>query len=180
MTAETAQRCVICKSPIHEGAIKCIQCGSYQKPFYRFLSGIDVKSLVALIPIATLAFVFIKDQMITPRSDLKIASLDCKIDTITVAAANLGNRDALFAGVDLIRGDSIRIKMSLSAIPNSELLVPAGKTNIYELKAVGSDGSSLGLKFDDRDYCDYRLKIRALEFEQSIDTPKSICACPEK
>lgn len=180
MSSEIEQRCVICKSPIHEGAAKCIECGSYQNRYVRFLSGIDVKSIVALIPIATLAFVFIKDQLITPHSDLQIASLDCKVDTIVVAAANLGNRDALFAGVDLIRGDSTRIKLSFSAIPKSELLVPAGKTNIYDLKALGSDGSSLGLKLDEQGHCDYRLKVRALEFEQSIDAPQAICACPEK
>lgn len=179
-SSDVEDRCVICKSPIFKDARKCIECGSYQNLFYRFFVGFDVKSIVALIPIATLAFVFVKDQINNPQADLKIASLECAGDTITLAAANLGDRDALFAGVDLIQAESPAIRMSLGEISNTELLVKASKTNIYKVEARDNLGTSLGLRLENQSACHYRLKIRAIDFEQSVGALKSICACPEK
>lgn len=176
----TESRCGICKSPIYVGARKCIECGSYQHPVRRFLAGMDVKSLVAIIPIATLAFVFIKDQVTTPRAELRIASLACTDDKIKVAAANIGERDALFAGVNLIQVGKSPIKLQVEAPSKTDLLIEPGKTHIYELAARDSQGITLGLSFSDDSPCQYRLRARTLAFEDPSNDSAEVCACPGK
>ncbi len=93
--AESLVDCVICKSPINRGAKICLQCKCYQSPLRRFFSGIDIKSLVALVPIVTLAFVFLKDQIVVHKSDLRVVILDCLKDKVRLAVTNIGDRPAI-------------------------------------------------------------------------------------
>jgi len=173
-------RCVICRSIIFKGAKKCIECDSYQNGLYRFFVGFDIKSIVTIIPIATLAFVFVKDQMVTQQADIRIAPLSCQEDSITVAVANLGNRDALFAGVELVSEGSPSINLGFNQLQQSELLVKQSETRVYKLNIHDNQGVSMGLNLEKKeDNCLYKLRVRALDFEQSVDELKPVCACPK-
>ena len=173
--------CRICAADMLEDAIYCTNCRNYQSSIRRILAGIDVRSLLALIPVATLALVFVRDTLITPEADLRIASLSCQDDQIRIAAANLGNRDALFAGA-MIRGRNFDTPLSLKLLGDtseSSLLVKADGTHIYELEVVDQSGSTLGLQLHNRAACDYEIKLNALAFEEQVAEAQWSCACPE-
>jgi hypothetical protein len=141
--------------------------------------------LLAVIPVATLALVFVRDQFVTPYADLRVATLSCRGDLIRVAAANLGNRDALFAGILLRKTNSAKSKKPLTMKlvgdkSEDKLLVQPGGTQIYALEVVGSDGKALGLNLQTLGACDYEIKLNALAFEEKVKNPKWGCACPTK
>ena len=175
--------CKICAQPMPSAALKCTNCGDYQSGLRRLLAGLDIRSLLALIPVATLALVFVRDQFVTPYAGLRVATLSCRGDLVRVAAANLGNRDALFAGILLRKTDSENRKKPLTMKlvgdkSEDKLLVKPGGTHIYELEAVGSDGRALGLNLQTQGGCDYEIKLNALAFEEEVKNPNWSCACP--
>ena len=160
--------CKICATSIPATALYCTNCSNYQNTVRRFLAGIDIRSMLALIPVATLALVFVRDALITPEADLRIAPLSCQDDRIRIAAANLGNRDALFAGA-LIRGGNIDKPIPLNLLGDTSearLLVKAGGTHVYDLEAVDANGEALGLMLHNKAACDYEVKLNALAFDE--------------
>ena len=176
-------RCVVCMHPIISGAKKCTKCNSYQNAFISILSGLDIKSLVALVPVVTLAFVFVQDQLITYKSELKIAPLECGIDTIKIATANVGNKDALFAGVKLMNSDSTNntdfVNMRFSTGAESKLVIEPGKVKVYEMKAFDSTGGSLGLNLTTSNPCQYYIIPRSVNFTEVSTLSEKVCACPQ-
>ena len=163
-------------------ALKCTNCGGYQSGLRRLLAGLDIRSLLALIPVATLALVFVRDQFVTPYADLRVATLSCRDDRVRIAAANLGNRDALFAGM-LLKSKSSDKPMTMNLVGDrseDSLLVKPGGTHVYELEAVDSKGDTLGLQLHTLGACDYEIKLNALAFEEEVKKSKWSCACPTK
>lgn len=171
-------RCVVCRSPLLQGARKCVTCDSYQHPLRNLLAGIDIQGLVALIPIATLAFVFLRDQMMTPKAEMRLASLSCAGDSLTLAVANIGNRDALFAGAYIsgIEGQSFLLNIDLE---EAEPLIPPKETRIYELRAIDAAGNKKGLGLSQKRPCDYEISPRSLSLTDAVENSSAICACPE-
>lgn len=177
---DNISRCIICKYPIIPGAKKCIKCDSYQNILISILSGMDIKSLVALVPIVTLAFVFIKDQFTVYEAEINIAPLACNQDTVKVAVVNGGNKDAIFAGLDLEKNDGKNnINMQFSNEPKSELLIESGKVKIYEFTAVDKSGNGLGLNLSSNNPCIYHIKARSVGFSEMPIIINKVCACPK-
>ena len=170
--------CVVCYSPIHQGAKKCVTCDSYQSPLRSILSGIDLQALITLIPIATLAFVFLRDQLVTPQADLRIASLSCAVDKVTLAAANVGNRDALFAGAYLSHDDGRRLLLNVD-MDKSEPLISPGTTRIYKLAVLDKSGSPMGLQLSTERPCEYRITPRSVSLSDAVKHTDTVCACPQ-
>lgn len=179
---EDVSRCVVCMHPIIPGAKKCTKCNSYQNFFISILSGLDIKSLVALVPVVTLAFVFVKDQITTYKSELKIVPLECGLDSIKIATANVGNKDALFAGTKLMRSDSDKntpfINMRFSNTAESELVIEPGKVKVYKMMALDKTGGSLGLNLSESNPCQYYILPHSVNFTEASTQPEKVCACP--
>ena len=175
--ANDGELCKVCRNPINKDAIKCVICGSYQSRLRRFLADIDIQALIALIPITVLAWTFMKDQLIIPTADLRLAVLSCSGDTIKVAAANIGNRDALFAGAFLVRGSEKPIPLNLDMQSNEPLISPS-TTRIYDLAAIDLSGARMGLQLSTKRPCEYQLQPRSVSLMSAVETSAKICACP--
>ena len=95
MNDEPQRSCAVCGASLNKGARYCVACGRYQSPLRRFFESINVQSLVALIPIATLAFVFVKDRVVEHGSEVKASVSECTRQRIRVVASNAGDRNAV-------------------------------------------------------------------------------------
>jgi len=173
------QLCRVCKSPINEGAKKCITCGCYQSTLRSFLSGIDLQSLVTLIPVMTLAFVFLKDQFIPAKAELQLAALACSGDKIKIAAVNTGELDALFGGASLLSETSLKIPLQFANNDEQELVIQSGNTRVYDLVALDTFGNTLGLNLSPDNPCQYYLKPNSYSFQIDSEAQPLRCACPE-
>jgi hypothetical protein len=165
--------CVICKHEIREGAKKCTECNSFQHPIRRFFSGINIQALVALVPIMALAFVFVKDQIVVHRSDLRVAVLECKKDRFRVVASNLGDRPAILnedAKFDfVVDGVTDPRPRFLTKDPKSPItpMIKSGETVIVDYLPVTKDGKKayLDVCLSSSKHCEYKLTFDVLSFD---------------
>lgn len=172
--------CVICKNDIKKGAKKCINCNSFQRPIRRFLSGITVQALVALVPIITLAFVFVKDHVVVHKSDLRLAILECEKDKIWVVASNLGDRAGiLYQNAKLyfvVDGETDPRPRFLRKDPESPVspMIKSGETVIVDYLPVTIDGKKAHLDVcpSNSKNCEYELNFNVLSFDQKRNQVK--------
>ena len=177
---DDTQSCAICGNLIPQRASYCTHCENYQNWWRRLLAGIDIHALIALIPIATLAFVFIKEQFVKPVAELQLAALDCAGDSVELAVANVGDRGAVFAGAVLQPEDGANIPLRFESEEKIELVVKAGETRIYHMSAADESGGSLGLGLTRSAPCRFRIRAHALAFEHTSTSDQAICACPTR
>jgi hypothetical protein len=166
--------CLICKSEIKKGAKKCIRCNSFQHPLRRFLAGVDIKSLVALIPIITLSFVFVKDQIVVHKSDLRVAIMDLNRNGVKIAVSNLGDRAAILheRAELLIVANGVadprpRLLLKDPKAPGVPLIKP-GESAVMEFLAIGKDGIKIDLDQCPPEYqkCEYNVSFHVIAFDQ--------------
>lgn len=170
--------CVICRSEIKFGARMCTVCKGFQHPVRRFLSGIDVKSFVALVPVLALAFVFVKDQIVIHKSDLRIAILDCERDKVKVAVSNLGDRAAILqerADLDFFedgKADS-RPRLLLKDPQSLGLpLIKPGESVIIDFLPVSKGGTKVPLDVcpPGAKSCEYKVRFNIIAFDHEAYT----------
>ena len=161
-----------CKNPIKQGAKICLHCKSFQNSFRRFLSGLDIKSLVALVPIVTLAFVFLKDQIVVHKSDIRVAILNCLKDDIRVAVTNIGDRPAILgenASVQLIiNGQVDQNLIFLRKDPSTEIspLVKPNETVVMNyIPYTGSGKVEISPCPHNSKKCGYRFIFKVFPFD---------------
>jgi len=170
--------CVICKNEIKKGAKKCTRCNSYQHPARRFFAGLDIKSLVALVPIVTLAFVFVKGQITVHKSDLRVAIMDVNREGVRVAVSNLGDRAAILNEraelVFVVNGEADPRPRLLVKDPKAQglPLIKAGESAVLEFLAVGTDGTKIPLDAcpPDSKECMYRVSFHVIAFDHEPQT----------
>jgi hypothetical protein len=170
--------CDICKSEIKKGAKKCTRCNSFQHPVRRFFAGMDVKSLVALVPIVTLAFVFVKDRIVVHKSDLRITIMDVNRDGVRIAVSNLGDRAAiLHEGAELVfvvngvADPRPRLLLKDPNPPGVPLIKP-GESSVLEFLAVGKDNTKIPLDAcpPDGTECIYKVSFHTIAFDHEPQT----------
>lgn len=169
--------CKVCKEPINPGASKCNACGSYQGWLQRFIAGMDIQALITLIPVATLALVFIKDHFITPTAELHLLPLSCREDSLRIAAANIGTHSALITSLSLIDKQQNPLPLTFTKESQNNLLVEAGKMKVFELNALDESGNAMGLKLSPVAPCRFRLKSLSRTFKQHNARSQILCAC---
>ncbi len=181
------QECVICKAEIKTGARKCTSCNSFQGPLRRFLSGIDIKSLVALVPIITLAFVFIKDQVVTHQSDLQISILECTQDKVKIVASNLGDRAALLKPkaklLVLLDGKKSGGLKSLVRSSDKEVppLVSPDQTVVASYNPILNKRTYTLPKYPQGvSNCQYKIIFDVIAFDHKPSPVEKTCVCPGK
>jgi len=167
---ESKAECIICKNELKKGAIKCVQCGSFQHRWRRILAGIDLKSLVALVPILTLSFVFVKDQLVDHKSDLRIAALSCSDgESIRIAVSNLGDRPAVIREKVkyhiIVNGKEDEAKFMVLKTPNLQLIKP-GEHIISDLIAwTGANTDAPIVKCPPGSACEYKIIFSIIGFD---------------
>jgi len=182
-TKNQVSQCAICKNEIKEGAKKCISCNSFQHPIRRFFSAINIQALVALVPIVTLAFVFVKDQIVSHKSDLRVTLLECENDRIRVVASNLGDRAGILREkatfTFVVDGKADPRPRLLSKDPKSDIapMIRPGETVIVDYLSVTKEGMKAHLDVcpASSEECEYKLTFNVLAFDHKPYQVKTSC-----
>lgn len=173
-------QCRICKHDIIQGARKCTTCGSFQNVWLQLFADLNLQSLIALVPIVTLAYAFIQQRFEPKRSDLRIALLSCQLQKVSLFASNLGNRAAIITSATFNIGDKQAAPFIID-LPADKKLLTGGETRALELQ-VDMDASPGGLvPYDLRsnNNCKVTIVINTVAFGDESTSPQVIqCACP--
>lgn len=171
--------CRVCGNPIPVNAKKCTTCDEYQNPLHRALSGNVLNSLIALVPISTLAFSFVYDKVETKASDLQFTLTSCSAKQIELFASNLGNRAAIVTVAEFSTNEepSQTLIVNLKA---DEKLISGGETRSVVLKSDDSISPGGLVPFSARQAENCRIKIRlhSVSFDQKTTFRELTCACP--
>lgn len=189
MTASVpSRRCVICAAALPDSARYCTSCNKYQGWLTRFLGGLNVQALVVLVPVATLAFVFVKDQFVTHGSDVRVTALTCERDAIRLVASNIGDRAAIIKEIRVgVTSDSAAPNKTYPAQlprigdgPGEPLVLPAQALKVYDLVVVNEQGQRFRLPAPTAGAtdCTYRLTAEIVAFDHAPDPKVASCACP--
>lgn len=172
-------KCKICAKDLPDGARKCTECGEFQSPAMRILAGLDLKGLIALVPIVTLAYAFIQDRIEGEFSRLDVALVSCTEDTVTAFVSNIGNKNGIITRATYTTAGSEPRAFELPE-PSESRLFEGGESRIIELK-VNRQISPGGLvPFDARQKpdCGVDIAIETLAFDHSTRARTLSCDCP--
>lgn len=177
--AKDPTQCRICAMPMPEGARKCTECGEYQSLVWRIASGFDLKGLIALVPIVTLAYAFIQDRVEKKESDLRIALVACRQQAVELFASNVGNRAAIIGGASF-QTNSQEPQPLLVTLPPKNRLINGGETRAIELR-IDPQASPGGLvPFEERatPACTVTITIETIAFDHELEPRVIVCDCP--
>lgn len=170
--------CRLCAQEIPDGARKCSRCGEFQSTWSRLLLAVDLKSLLALLPLLTLIYAFLAERLETQRSDLRLTAVACSIDGVTVFGSNTGNRSAIL----LEAGFSTGGEQSLLIVPESpeERIFDAGASRLLTLAVDARQNPGGLVPHDQRNNpaCSVDLRFAVVEFDHTTTQTVSSCACP--
>lgn len=185
------QCCVICANALPAGARYCKECKKYQGWFTRFLGGLNIQALVTLVPVVTLAFVFVKDQFVTHRSDVRVTALSCKRDSIRLAASNIGDRAAIIKAIRVgaTSGSTAPNKtypaqaLQNGDEPAGQMQLQAQALKIYDLVVLNEQGQQFRLPAatagaGQAANCTYRIAVEIVAFDHAPEPKVASCACP--
>jgi len=172
--------CRICAKTIPAQAKKCTECNEYQNPIWRIAAGFDLKGLIALVPIVTLAFAFIQDRVEPKSSDLRIAMVSYDQQKVTLFASNMGNRAAIIGDAFFQTNEQPpqSLKVSLSS---EDRLIDGGETRAVEL-LVNPQISPGGLvPFEEwgTTPCTVSITVKTIAFDHKPDSRVIQCECPK-
>lgn len=171
--------CKICAKEIPDDARKCTECGEFQSLHSRIFAGLDLKGLLALLPLLALIYAFLAERIEIPRSELRITPVACVKNAVTVFASNTGNRMALLESAQFAAGPD----------PTSTFDLPQNlSTRLFE----GGTSRLLTLTVDLRRNpaglasfqsvrgraCTVALTFTILQYDHSKDQETASCVCP--
>lgn len=134
----------------------------------RLLTGINLSSLVALVPVLTLAFAFLNQTVILPRSQLSATVSACTRDTVVVALSNSGTRTAIVES-GLARFLPAKPDFDRTLAPPEGLLAPvvikAGEAQVRLFSFADASGTPLPAPLlPEAGACRYDVSLKVLEF----------------
>lgn len=172
--------CRICQHNILPGAQKCITCGSFQNVWRQVFADFNFQSLIALVPIVTLAYAFIVDRLEPKQSKLSIALLSCQAEKVSLFASNAGNRGAIITAASFASGDTPAAPLLINLAPDQKL-IDGGETRALEL-AVDMTANPGGLvPYGSRNNpdCTVTVVVDTVAFGDELTSPQELqCACP--
>lgn len=171
--------CRVCGNPIPVHAKKCTTCDEYQNPLHRALSGNVLNSLIALVPICTLAYSFVYDKFETKASDLQFTITSCHDKHIELFASNLGNRSAIISAAEFSTNGDMPQPLIIT-LKADEKLISGGETRSVVLKSDDSvsPGGLVPFAARQADNCSIKVRIKSVSFAQKTDIRELTCACP--
>ena len=190
MNESRQRKCVICRSPLNEGALQCLACKGFQNPFRRFLSNIDIKSLVALVPVVALAFAFLQDRFSLHGSEVFVTALNCETSKIMIVATNTGDRPGIIktghvrVNIDGTTSENIH-KLSITDDSEEKVYTVVKPEDQVFLTVVPMEGDAVTLLPQHPigiQKCTYQLELEVIEFKQQSNETKIIytsCDCPK-
>ena len=144
------------------------------------LADFNLQSLIALIPIVTLAYAFIHDHVQAKHSELKIAPLSCQTDRIHIIASNIGNSAAIITAAKFFTGELSPKPLNI-VLPLEQTVIEGGDSRTMELKVdmTASPGGLVPYELRNTPNCTVKIVIDTVAFGDELTYPKEVkCACP--
>jgi hypothetical protein len=178
----TALLCRYCKASLPAGATYCRECKSLQRWQDRLLSGISVSSLVALVPVVTLAVAFLNQTIVLPRSRLAATVSQCSRDGVVLALSNTGTRTAIVDGGNA-RFLPANADFDRRLVPPGGAMTPvivkAGEAQVSLFSFADPAGTSLPAPLlAEPGACRYAIRLGVLEFggaRATVDAGRCTC-----
>ncbi len=179
--------CVVCASPIPDGAIYCKECGHYQSTLREFFSKPDITGLIALLSTSAIVFKFLNFTLFTPPLSISAYASQCEPTRFVLLFSNQGRRPGVIQEVEATRyykRGGARIGEDQATIPlRSETapVIDGGKANLVTLNfspepehEFSAPRSELSLKT-----C-YEVSYKIAEFGKQPDPRSTVlvsCEC---
>jgi hypothetical protein len=132
--------------------------------------------------VLTLAFVFLKDQIIIHRSDLRVTILDCENDRIRVVSSNLGDRAGILheqAKLFFIaegEADSQPKLLMRDPKPEGTPLIKPGETVLIDFFPITPDKKIISLDpCPSGKKCKYKVVFEVVSFDHKPYTIETFC-----
>lgn len=176
----TESKCVICSNPIDASAQKCNQCNEYQSRWLRLFSKLQLQTLIALVPISTLAYTVIAGMVIEKKSNLKFSVINCTASNVHIFVSNVGNSSAIIKSANyqsLGRGP-MPFELKLA---NSEQMIEQGETKSINLRVPQTAHGGLappGLRAKYTKECLVTITLETIAFDHKPTPMVMTCACP--
>jgi hypothetical protein len=160
--------CRFCAAPLPANSRYCRECKMMQGWRDRLLSGVNLSSLVALVPVVTLAVAFLNQTIVLPRSRVAATVSACTRDAVVIALSNTGTRTAIVeAGT--ARFVPAKADYDRALAPPGGLLSPivikAGEAQVQQFSFGDSSGSPLPAPLlPEAGACRYAISLAVLEF----------------
>ena len=175
--------CRFCQQGMPANASYCINCDHFQSIWLSVATKLDIGGLVALIPIATLCYVFVRSHLNSEHSDVKAVIVDCTLSNLEIAATNGGTRPGMVSGgtVQKIDDAGSGPLYALRADSGNTILKPGDaaliKMTIHEPSADLQDVNMLPARKDAK--CIYKVELNLLGFGANAVNPVPLeCKCP--
>lgn len=137
-----------------------------------------ITSLIALVPICTLAFTFIYDKIEVKASDLQFALIACHDRSVELFASNQGNRAAIFKHAEVIINAG-EPQALIANMDTQDRLIEGGATRSITL--VTNEGVNPVLVphgARQADNCQLTIRLQSISFDHKQDNKEVSCACP--
>lgn len=173
------KQCKLCATDIPDNARKCTICGEFQSLPSRVFARIDLKGLLALLPLLTLIYAFLAERFDFPYSELRITPVDCAESTVTIFASNNGNRMSLLESAQFAAESDAT---STFILPDdlSTRIFDAGESRLVALSVdpIQSPGGLVSFESAEADSCIVNLTFSVVQYDHSKTRKTASCACP--
>jgi len=171
--------CRVCAQPIPAAAKKCTKCGEFQSPFWRVAAGLDLKGLLALLPLLALIYAFLIERVEPKRAELQLFPIGCTRDAVEVFGSNVGNRAAAVTAA----GYSVGNRTDGRLIPHGDAVTRVFAANASHVARWTVDlrkepGGLAPHGASDASGCRVTLRFTVLAFDGNEREVVATCACP--
>lgn len=174
-------KCVICANPIDANAQKCTLCNEYQVTWKRIFSKLQLQTLIALVPILTLAYTVIAGIVVDNKSDLKFSVINCTASNVHIFVSNVGNSSAIIKSAKYQSLDREPMPFEL-ALTNTEQMIEQGETKSINLRVPQKAHGGLappGLRANYTEQCIVKITLDTIAFDHKPTPMEMTCACPD-
>jgi hypothetical protein len=171
--------CRVCAQPIPAGAKKCTRCNEFQSPFWRVAAGLDLKGLLALLPLLALIYAFLAERVEPKNAKLQIFPIGCTRDTVEVFGSNVGNRAAAVTAA----GYSVGNRADGKLLPQGDAVTRVFAANDSHVARWKVDlrkepGGLAPHGASEVAGCQVTLRFAVLEFNGRTREIEAKCVCP--
>ena len=180
--------CVVCKSPIHEGAKVCIQCKSTQDwTRYVFQWKEFIAVLVAVIPLFAGAYSLYQIATKVEKPKVKFFAVECNRNEVTLALANDGNAMALLSRPELFLrrnsgpSEATSITLTFKKVEDYPVVFGAKQTaSVVAFPSVGTLGGEYPSASRTGELCELEFRIKSQDSDGKIMPISTRCPCPPR
>lgn len=181
--ASSQNECRYCAEELRPKAKYCANCERFQTFGGRLAGDINVTSLIALVPIVTLAVAFLNKTIVFPYSKVRATVLRCTSEEVVAALSNTGTRDGIVEGGSAVFAPTNR-DYDRSLSPTGEryepIVVKAGQALVSRLSftEVGGPEPVPAPQVQAPKTCVYDIAVSVLEFGGRRESvPAGRCRC---